>query len=243
MNAPPPYPIRIERASGFAELVLDRPDRRNAITGPLVEGLLAGLDELRTDEDVKAVLLRGAGGTFCSGLDLDAFQQDPPPDWRRDFGARWLDLHVALFEYPKPVVGALERYAIAGGSGLALACDLLVAGEGARLQVAEAALGMAAPMNVAWLQLKLGLARVNDLVMTARPVQGPELAQMGLATSVPDRQVLEEARALAGRLAAHPGHPHASTKRVSAALLGRTPREWFEAAQSAAREPGGMEAE
>ncbi len=230
------YPVRIEHAPGVAELVLDRPHRRNSITGPLVEGLLAGLEEIRADSEVKAVLLRGAGAVFCSGLDLDAFQQDPPPPWRHEFGSRWLDLHVALFECPKPIVGALERYAIAGGSGLALACDLLVAGEGARLHVAEAAIGMAAPMNIAWLQLKLGMARVNELVMTARRVEGPELGRLGLARVVPDDQVLVEARALAASLAGHPGHPHAATKRVSAALLGCTPRQWFQAAQVAAQQ-------
>ena len=193
--------------------------------------LRGGLAELDRDPEIGAILLRGAGGTFCAGLDLEAFSADPEPPWREHFSHSWLSFHVELFEASKPVVGALERYAIAGGSGLALGCDLLVAGETSYLWVREAEFGMGAPMNVAWLQLRAGLALSNRLVMMADRVPGPELVKMGLALeSTADDQVVERARAVTDRLAGFPGSAHAPTKAMARTLLPgyRTAREYFE---------------
>jgi enoyl-CoA hydratase/carnithine racemase len=192
----------VERDGSRGELVLNRPERRNALIGPLVEALRAGLAELIADEGVHVILIRGAGGAFCAGLDLDAFAEDPPPAWRAGFSALWADLHAGLYACPKPVVGALEGPAIAAGSALALACDMLVAGDTCRFQVAEARFGMAAPVNVVWLMAKFGAARALELAVGAQPFAGPALVQRGLAVmSVPDADVLAAARAYAGRLA------------------------------------------
>jgi enoyl-CoA hydratase len=224
--------VRVERHGRRGELILNRPERRNALIGPMVLELRQGLAELDRDPEIGAILLRGAGGTLCAGLDLEAFSADPEPPWREHFSHNWLSLHVELFEASKPVVGALERYAIAGGSGLALACDLLVAGETSYMWVREAEFGMAAPMNVAWLQLRSGLALTNRLVMMADRVTGPELVDSGLALqSVADDQVLARAREVTDRLAGFPGAAHAPTKAMARTLLPgyRTAREYFEA--------------
>lgn len=229
--------VLVERSGARGELVLNRPEKRNALMGPLVDALSEGLDELTSDPEIKAIVLRGAGGAFCAGLDLEEFGADPPRPWRAGFPEKWLALHTRMFQCRVPIVGALERYAIAGGSGLALACDLLVAGEGAFLHVKEAELGMAAPMNVAWLQLRLGLARSNRLVMLAERIYGPELVDLGLAVcSVEDSTVLERACEVADRLAGFPGAPHAATKATALLMLGRgsDARAYFEAAQKLA---------
>jgi len=231
--------VLVERRGRCGELVLNRPQRKNAITGPLVEALLAGLEELGSDEDIGSILLRGNGGGFCAGLDTKELALRPPPAWRDRFAERWVELHAALFDCPKPVVGALERYAVAAGSGLALACDLLVVGRGAFLQVREAELGMVAPMNVAWLKLKAGVAVAYELTLLAERQSGEDLVRKGLAArAVPDERVLDEARSVAHRLAELSPRSHAATKRTVAALWPfQSAREYFGSAQRAARLP------
>lgn len=104
----------------WAEVVLNRPRQRNAIDGPLGEGLAAAIRRADEDEAIEAVLLRGADGAFCSGLDLKAFNAEPPPDWMPRFGAIWRAAHTSIYECRKPIVAALERFAINGGAALAL---------------------------------------------------------------------------------------------------------------------------
>lgn len=197
-----PGTVRIEVAGDVAELVLDRPERRNALTGPLVEEMAAALDRLSEDPAIRVVLVRGEGGTFCSGLDLKEFGAQPPPEWVPRFSTLWSGLHGRLHRFPKPTVGALERAAIAGGSALALACDVLVVGAGAVLHVSEAELGRPAPINTVWLSLRTGPGRALATLLTAPRYSGPELVSAGLAQRcVPDEEVLPTARAVAGRMA------------------------------------------
>jgi enoyl-CoA hydratase/carnithine racemase len=194
--------VLVQREGKRGELVLNRPERRNALTGPVVEALRAGLAELVEDEGIHVILIRGAGGFFCAGLDLDAFGADPAPPWRAGFGDRWADLHADLYACLKPVVGALEGPAIAAGSALALACDMLIAGDTCRFQVAEARFGLPAPINSVWLMAKYGAARALEFAVGAQPYAGAALVQRGLAVkTVPDADVLAEARAYADLLA------------------------------------------
>jgi len=187
---------------GYGELVLNRPEQRNSLTGPLVDELISGLQLLLDDKSVKAVIIRGAEGYFCAGLDVKAFFADPKPDWVASFGERWLDFHEAVFACPIPVIGALEGYAIAGGSALALACDFLVVGEKAFLHVSEVERGMAAPINLAWLQINFGRKIALELAVLGERIYGKKLLQKGLAQKcVKDDEVLESARIMAARFA------------------------------------------
>lgn len=211
----------VERHGARGELILNRPERRNALVGPLVAALHAGFDELVADDTVNAILIRGAGGSFCAGLDLDAFGAEPPPPWRATFGEQWAGFHATLYGCPKPIIGALEGPAIAAGSALALACDMLIAGAGCRFQVAEAKLGMAAPVNVVWLQLKFGVARALELAVGAQPMDGVALVARGIAlAAVPDDAVLTEARAYADRIAQNKPSAMAAIKATIRALNG-----------------------
>lgn len=191
-------------AANVVEVVLNRPERRNALTGPLAEELAEGLQSIAADPAVSVVILRGAGGAFCSGLDLKEFAREPAPDWIADFPRLWREVHEALYDLPCIVVGALERAAVNGGASLALACDFLIAGDNAFLQVGEIQQGMAAPMNMAWLRLRHSEALAARVALLGDRINGPELVVLGLATaSVADDRVLADARQLATRLAAH----------------------------------------
>jgi enoyl-CoA hydratase/carnithine racemase len=197
---------------GWGELVLSRPARRNALAGPMAAELRAGLAELLV-AGCRVVLLRGEGGAFCSGLDVDAFAAQPAPAWRGTWPDDYAGLHRDLYRCPAVIVGALERFAINAGASLALACDLLVAGEGATLMVGEAALGMHAPMNIAWLRLRASEAVAAQLLLGAARTPAADLHRLGLAYKVvADAEVLAEAQALAAKLAGFPGHGLASIK-------------------------------
>jgi len=197
--------VYVELHGHRGELLLNREKQKNALTGPLVDELKSGLQTLIEDPECHVILLRGSGGVFCAGLDVKAFFSPPTPAWVVDFADNWSSFHAALYACRKPVIGALEKYAIGGGAALALGCDLLVAGNQAFMHVLELEKGLAAPLNVAWLQIKWGAARSLDLALGAERWNGVELVKKGLAyKAVPDDLVLEEARALADRLAGYP---------------------------------------
>jgi len=222
----------------WAELVLNRPERKNAITGPLGIALAEGLAEINANGQIQAVLLRGEGGAFCSGLDLKAFNADPAPDWLPDFQKIWRGAHRGLFNCNKPIVGALERYAINGGAALALACDLLIVGEEAFLQVGEIQIGMAAPYNLAWLALRHPESVAADLAFIGRRYAGPELVKLGVATDcVADDQVRDSASRLCETLAGYPSGAGERIKTGIRARLGENADTWFDRFTDAVRGP------
>jgi len=223
--------VRVEISGHRGELILDRPQQKNALIGPLVKQLLGGLTRLIEDDNCHVILIRGEGGAFCAGLDVKAFFAEEKPAWVASFPEDWLAFHAALYNCPKPVVGALQRFAIAGGSALAFSCDFLVVGKGSFIHVAEVELGMAAPINVAWLALKHSLAKALQLVLLGRRHYGEQLVQLGLASEcVEDDEVLTEARAMADRLA---GFKPTAVQNLKRALS---------AGYAIDREPGAFEA-
>ena len=212
-----------------AHVVLNRPERRNALIGPLADELGDAIEALNGDDSVTVLVIRGAGGAFCSGLDLKEFNLDPQPDWVPEFGEKWRRVHRAIYASDRIVIGALERAAVNGGAALALACDFLVAGETAFLQVGEIQQGMPAPMNMAWLRLRHSEALAARVALLGDRIAGPELVGLGLAhQSVADDRVVAAADLLAGRLAAH---DPAGVRRIKAALRRtgnpHSAEEWF----------------
>ena len=222
-----------------AHVVLNRPERRNALTGPLADAFGDALEQLHNDDDVTVIVIRGAGNAFCSGLDLKEFSQDPQPDWVPLFSKKWRRVHSILFESDRIVVGALERAAVNGGAALALACDLLVAGDTSFLQVGEIQQGMAAPMNMAWLRLRFPEALAARLVLLGDRIPGPELVRLGIAhQSVPDEQVLDATDALVERLAAHdPGGVRRIKTSLRRTTVTESADEWFAKAFAADPSP------
>lgn len=221
--------VLVERHDGWAEIILNRPERKNSLTGPLATGLLDAVQSVSADDAIRVAVIRGAGGAFCSGLDLREFNADPKPEWLPSFQPTWRAVHVALFQSSKTFIGALERYAINAGSALALACDLLVAGEEAYLQVGEVQQGIAAPMNAAWLRAKHSEALALRIGLIGDRILGPELVRLGLAVdSVPGDQVVARACALAEQLA---GYPPSGLRAVKSSLRSLSAvtdaEEWF----------------
>lgn len=206
--------VLVVRHEGWAELFLNRPERRNSIIAPLSTALKEALLELEEDSTVSCVVLRGEGGYFCSGIDLKALQADPPPPWAKQQFSSWRELHICMYHYSKPIVGAFEKYGINAGAALALACDILVVGEAAFLQIGEIQQGAGMPMNAAWLKLKTTEQVAARLAFLGDRVLGPELVRLGLAAEcVPDSAVVDRCQEIAKRIASFPSGASVTVKK------------------------------
>lgn len=215
----------------YGEIVLNHPPSRNAITGPMGIGLTQAINVYAADDSVQLILLCGAEGAFCSGLNLKDFNADPPPPWMSEFPKIWRGVHKSVYQCPKPIVVALEKFAINGGAALALAADILIAGDDSYLQVGEVTQGMAAPYNMAWLRLRYPEYIAAQLTMIGRRFTGSELHNMGIAYAAPTTaETAQYAQRLCRQLSAY---PKGSLQRITNTLRNYRPTDadaWFDQA-------------
>ncbi len=233
--------VKIFEREGWAELVLNQPETRNAITGPLGEQLAAAIQTADADPATHLLMLRGADGAFCSGLNLKEFNRDPPPDWLAGFQSIWRRTHAALYECSKPIVVALEKYAINGGAALALAADLLIVGDDSYLQVGEVRQGMAAPYNLAWLNLRHSENVIAQLTLTGKRFTGSELHRLGIAYAAPaTADTVRVAESLCEELAGYPTDALVTIKRMMRGYHDVPADDWFDiATRNAPKRSGG----
>ena len=207
-------------------LTLDRPEKLNALSYELVEQLHEALDALAADNTCRVVVLTGAGRGFCSGLDLSA----PNPaeagggtEFPRS-GMRWqeriADLTAKIHRLRQPVIAAVNGVAYGGGLGIALACDLRVAGPAARLCTQFIKLGLGGcDIGVSYtLPRLIGAGPAFDLILTARAVDADEALRLGLVSRLVDSP-LDEALAVAETLCGYGKFGVESTKQVMWANL------------------------
>ena len=226
---------------GWSELVLNQPETRNAITGPLGEQLAAAIQSADANPKTRLLMLRGADGAFCSGLNLKEFNREPPPDWLANFQSTWRRTHTALYDCSKPIVVALEKYAINGGAALALAADLLVVGDDSYLQVGEVRQGMAAPYNLAWLNLRHSENVIAQLTLTGKQFTGTELYRLGIAYAAPATSAaVSTATSICEELAGYPDDALVTIKRMMRGYHDVPAGDWFDiATRNAPKRSGG----
>ena len=211
-----------ERRGAVAILRINRPEARNALNAAVFDALNKHLAELRTDDSVRAIVLTGAGGVFCAGADItafDALRADPLIGHRRASGGTlWADLE----NFPKPVIAAVEGLALGGGLELVLACDTSIAGQGARLGLPEVKLGVIPGGGGTQRLIRaLGKPRSMALLLSGDLATGTEAANLGLVGKVvDDDEVVEQAIALAQRISAN--SPLAVALAKDAALAAQT---------------------
>jgi 2-(1,2-epoxy-1,2-dihydrophenyl)acetyl-CoA isomerase len=173
-------------------------------------------------------------------LDIDAFNVDPAPEWRAAFSERWRDLHVELWEDDRPLVVAHTGAAVGAGSALLFASDIAISGRSAFAHVVETALGMLAPINIAWLVARHTPALAAELALLAERVGAERLHGLGVVSEVVDDEaVLERALDRAQRLAGFPRAPIAATRRALRDLSGVDFTEMIAAAQAHGQGLGG----
>jgi enoyl-CoA hydratase len=201
----PRPPVRTERRGRVLVVTLDRPASRNAVDGPTADALHRAFTAFDADDSLDAAVLTGADGTFCSGADLKAVGAGHGNRIVRDVRQPG-PLGCTRLVLTKPVVAAVEGYAVAGGLELALWCDLRVAAEDAVFGVFCRRFGV--PLvdgGTVRLPRLIGHSRAMDLILTGRPVDGREAFAIGLANRlVPPGGALDAALELAGSLSSFP---------------------------------------
>ena len=208
--------LLIERRESVLTLTLNRPDKRNALNGPMVEALHAAFDGVELDATVRVVVIRGAGKDFCAGADLDELlaSADRTPAENEREALRLGTLLGRLRSCPRPVVALVQGRALAGGAGVATACDVVVAAESAQLGYPEIQRGFVPAMVMVFLRRLAGEKQAFDLVATGRILGAVEARAMGLVTRVvPDAGFEAAAQELVeGLAAASPSAVHLTKK-------------------------------
>lgn len=204
--------VLVEARDGVLVITINRPEAKNAVNGAVARGVSEALTELDASDELRVGVLTGAGGTFCSGMDLKGFLTgDLPFVDDRGFGG------ITQRPPRKPIIAAVEGYAFAGGFELTLACDLVVAAEGARFGVPEVKRGLVAAAGAAMLlPQRIPPAIALEMLLTGEPVTAARAAELGLVNRVTgDGSALDGALELAGAIAANGPLAVATTKQIA----------------------------
>ncbi|MFF3515115.1 crotonase/enoyl-CoA hydratase family protein [Streptomyces sp. NPDC002573] len=218
--------VRTHRAGTTLLITIDRPQARNSVNAEVATLLAKALDELETDPGLRAGVLTGAGGTFSAGMDLKAALRGESPNIPgRGFGG------VTEAERTKPLIAAVEGWAMGGGFELALACDLIVAAEDAHFGLPEVKRGLiAAGGGVIRLPRRIPYHLAMEFLLTGEPVSGRRAGELGLANRVvPAGDAVNKSLLLADQLAANAPLALAAVKTVVRAADGAPEADAFAA--------------
>jgi 2-(1,2-epoxy-1,2-dihydrophenyl)acetyl-CoA isomerase len=195
--------------SGLLTITMNRPDRRNALNPDMTLGLVAAARRAAEDHEVRAVLLKGAGGTFCVGGDVKSMAEGRAPlsfEARMTNLRRGMEVSRILHQMPKPVVAQLDGAAAGAGLSIALACDLRVASASCKITTAFAKVGLSGDYGGTYfLTRMLGSAKARELYLISPVLTAQEACNLGMVTKVvPDSEVEVSAHELAMSLAQGP---------------------------------------
>lgn len=205
-------PVQLVIDGPVAEIVLNRPAQRNALNYPVLDGMLAALQQTAEDEEIKVVLIRSTGPAFCAGNDLKERAGMSLDDLvtRRQHGHQ---VFSALEEHPKPCIAVVHGAAVAAGCEIALSCDFVFAGEAATFRYPEGVRGSGG--GTRRLPRVVGPALAKELLFTGRLVQADEAYQMRMINRVlPDDDLLPTAREVAQTIAKGRSFAMTQTKRA-----------------------------
>jgi enoyl-CoA hydratase/carnithine racemase len=193
-----------KRDGAIATITLNRPEKRNALTVPMLEAFHAAVKHMAASADVRVLILAGAGKAFCAGLDLKEMGLAHRPDGSIEYPEIEEALH-ALERFPMPTIAMMQGDAIAGGLELALHCDLRVAGAGARMGMPLARIGLVVPFSLTQKLLDaVGTVKTKEMLFTGSLLDTESARSAGLVTRVvPDADLEASTRALAADIAAN----------------------------------------
>lgn len=196
---------------GILVVTLNRPQAKNAANKALAEGVVAAMDELDSNDELRVAILTGAGGTFCSGMDLKAFMTGETPHIPgRGFAG------LTESSPSKPLIAAVEGYALAGGLELAISCDLIIAADNAKFGIPEVKRGLAAAAGgLVKLPRQIPSRVAMELALTGEFISAQRAYELGLINAVvPAGTALDAARELAAKIAANGPLAVAKSKQV-----------------------------
>ncbi|WP_298964174.1 2-(1,2-epoxy-1,2-dihydrophenyl)acetyl-CoA isomerase PaaG [uncultured Roseibium sp.] len=232
-----------EERDGALLLTLNRPDRLNAFNEGMHNSLFRHLKTARQNDDVRCILLTGAGRGFCAGQDLsnrDMRDGSEAPDLGLTLDTLYNPLIREIRSMPKPIVCAVNGVAAGAGANIALACDIVLAARSARFIQAFAKIGLVPDSGGTWLLPRLiGEARAKALAMTGEPLNAETAEEWGLIwKTYPDAELLPEAEKLAAHLAAGATKGLALTKKLIQDAAGQTLDRQLDAERDAQRQAG-----
>ncbi|MFP6655505.1 MAG: crotonase/enoyl-CoA hydratase family protein [Myxococcota bacterium] len=212
--------VLTERRDRVLLITLNRPKAKNAINSAMAEALGAAIEELDNDKDLSAGVLTGADGGFSAGMDLKAFATEGMPKGFNEFlrdGSK------------KPLIAAIEGFALAGGLEIALTCDLLVAAKGVRLGIPEVGVGLfAAGGALMRLPRLVPYGVAMEMALTGDPISVEQAAEYGMVARIAEPgKAVDEALALAARIAKNAPLSVAASKQMIADSFGRTEAEFW----------------
>lgn len=229
-SAPAPAPasapaVRTERRDSTLLITIDRPEVRNAVNGAVAAGIAHALEELDADDGLSVGVLTGAGGYFCAGMDLGAFVRGESP-WYEDRGFAGIAQRAAV----KPLIAAIEGFAVAGGLEVALACDLIVAARGAKLGIPEVKRSLvAAGGALLRLPRRMPYHVVMELALTGDPLPAERFCDFGVVNRLAEPgAAVEVALELAGAISRNGPLAVAASKRILQEQLDWPTSEMFE---------------
>lgn len=217
--------VRTEAAGPVLVITINRPDARNAVNRQVAEGMAAALDRLDGDPELAVGIVTGEGKGFSAGMDLKAFAGGEfPVVGDRGFAG------IVARSARKPLIAAVEGFALAGGLEIALACDIIVAGRDARLGIPEVGVGLFAAAGALWrLPRRVGIGAANLMALTGQPVGAEEAHRLGLVDRLAEPgQALDAARELAAVIARNAPLAVAASKAVVDGGFTRGPEEFWE---------------
>ena len=178
-------PVRYQASDHIATITLDDPERRNALSAEMLEGLAAAIDRAAGDDEVRCVVLASSHeSVWCAGADLSGFKAETSLVEKHNSSQAFVDIFLALNDFPKPTLGKIGGHALAGGMGLALCCDLLVASEEATFGTPEINVGAFPFMIMAVIYRNLPRKRANELLLLGDRISAQEALEMNLVNRV-----------------------------------------------------------
>jgi enoyl-CoA hydratase/carnithine racemase len=205
----------IENRGPVRLLTMNRPEKRNALNAELTNALLDALKAAHTDENVGCVILTGAGSGFCAGADLSEFKGLQDPSAGENRAELTMQLHLVFSKISKPIVTAINGAAMGGGAGLAIAGDMAVMAQDAKLGYPETRHGIVAAIVMANLVRQVGRKAAFELVSLGEPIDAQRALHLGVVNRVVSpSDLIQEAFLLAEKLAAVARPAMAETKRL-----------------------------
>lgn len=207
--------LTLETAAAIATITMTRAEKRNAISIQMIDELLAALEECEHAAAVRAVIITGAGKAFCAGMDLEGLQALAAQSHEQNLedSRHMARLFRRLFDFPKPLIAAVNGAAIAGGTGIATLCDFTLAVPDAKFGYTEVRIGFIPALVSVFLRRQVGEKRARDLLLTGRIFDAAEAHALGLVSEIlAAEKLLDRARELAATLLANSPTSLARTK-------------------------------
>ncbi len=217
--------VKLQVHGHTATVTLNRPDKRNALLRELIAELGQALQDLHLERKVRGVIITGAGAAFCAGMDLGEMlattaQENKQEQWHADSVA-YLGLIEKMLRFPKPLVAAVNGAAVAGGAGIVMACDLVVAAPQASFGFPEPRRGIVAGLVAPLLVFRVGAARAAQLLLTAEMIDAPTAHDCGLFHEVvDDDKIWARSHMIVGEIAKSAPEAITMTKRLLNETIG-----------------------